>query len=204
MFHYQTTVLEDWIESLYKHLGISHPDEIDMDYIAEELNIWLYYMEMTSRAIEKNGMYSMIIDSRITRPEQWEDFGHEVCHPLRHAGNQFILPESMTQLQEYQAKNFAYHFCIPTFMLLKLSLPSDRNQAIGYVAKIFNVTTNFAEKRLILFERQMLSSELTNQMAATLEAQEKVTRSLGCDFTVRTGNSTMLYSFQRGVIGYLK
>jgi len=204
MFTYQTTPLEDWIESLYKQLRIHHPYELDMELIAERLDIWLYFEEMSSRALDRNGMYSMIIDRRLTPAEQWQDFGHETCHLLRQAGNQFLLNHSMVELQETRADSFAYHFCIPTFMLLYTSLPTSRNEAITLVTETFNVTPEFAQERLIRFEKQLLTSQLTNQLAATIEAQKKIKRSIGCEYTIQTANSTMLFCRERGVIGYLK
>ncbi|MDA6790899.1 hypothetical protein OSL42_26375, partial [Escherichia coli] len=50
------------------------------------------------------------------------------------------------------------HFCVPTFMLLKLRLPNTRGQAVDYIAETFRVTHMFAKKRLEVFENKVNSS----------------------------------------------
>lgn len=204
MFNYETTPLEDWIQSLYDHLDIHEPCQLDLQDIAEKLDIWLYYKPLTSRALDRGGLYSMIIDSRLSACEQWQDFGHEACHLLRQSGNQFVLDRGMIELQETRADNFAYHFCVPTHMLLNLPLPSTRHEAISFVAETFSVTPYFARERLARFEKQVLSSQWSNQLAAAIEAEQRFKRTVGYDYTIRTDSSTMLYCRERGVVGYLK
>ncbi|MCI2256560.1 hypothetical protein L2D08_19675 [Domibacillus sp. PGB-M46] len=43
------------------------------------------------------------------------------------------------QLQEWQAKTFTLHFCMPTFMLEKLDLLLDKRLAVNKAAELFNV-----------------------------------------------------------------
>ncbi|MCM3790319.1 ImmA/IrrE family metallo-endopeptidase [Domibacillus indicus] len=54
--------------------------------------------------------------------EKWQEFAQEVCHLLRHSGNQTVPPFPFVQLQEWQAGTFTLHLCMPTFMLEKLML----------------------------------------------------------------------------------
>lgn len=83
-----------------------------------------------------------------------EDFGHELCHVLKHAGNHFQMNKLFRELQEFQANQFMYHFCVPTFMLLQMELPQWRSQALATIAAVFRVTKEFADKRLDMFERR--------------------------------------------------
>ncbi|MFE0508100.1 ImmA/IrrE family metallo-endopeptidase [Peribacillus butanolivorans] len=41
-----------------------------------------------------------------------QEFAHELCHILRHDGNQIYMPKMFIKLQENQANYFTYHFCI--------------------------------------------------------------------------------------------
>ncbi|ARJ21865.1 hypothetical protein B7492_11725 [Bacillus mycoides] len=159
---YYTTLLEDYIQRMYHSLSIIVPEQIDMMEIANKLNIWLYFAPFGSHAIERNGIYSLIIDDRKTKKKQWEDFGHELCHILLHSGNQLLMPKMFLDYQEAKAKNFELHFCIPTFMLRNLS-PS--YLTTYFIAEIFNVSLHFAEKRLLLFENQLLASKLQDVIA---------------------------------------
>ncbi|MCY1631342.1 MULTISPECIES: ImmA/IrrE family metallo-endopeptidase [Bacillus] len=54
----------------------------------------------------------IILDSRLSPPEQWKEFGHELCHVLRHEGNQLTMSPLSAELQEMQANVFAYKFCV--------------------------------------------------------------------------------------------
>jgi Zn-dependent peptidase ImmA (M78 family) len=148
---YQTSLLEDWIDRLYIQLGIRSPDQLDFKIISERLRIPLDIRNLSSRIYEGE----IIINSRLTPEEQWQEFGHELCHKLRHAGNQMFMPRPFFQLQEFQANYFAYHFCVPTFMLQKLDIPRSRQEAIYLIAVTFGVTCEFADKRLQMYEEKL-------------------------------------------------
>lgn len=70
----------------------------------------------------------------------------------------FVLP----YYQEAKAKNFAQQFCVPTFMLRKLP-PLQLKAYI--ISEKFNVTTQFAEKRLLHYKNQLLASKLQNHLS---------------------------------------
>ncbi|PEM27013.1 hypothetical protein CN617_16500 [Bacillus wiedmannii] len=58
--------------------------------------------------------------------------------------------------------SIAQQFCIPTFMLR--NLPPLQLKAY-IISEKFNVTTQFAEKRLLHYENQLLASKLQNQIS---------------------------------------
>ena len=62
MFHYVPTPLEEQITQLYRHLDIHEPYELDMLDIASKLNIWIYFKEMDSQALNIAGKHYMVID----------------------------------------------------------------------------------------------------------------------------------------------
>ncbi|MEK1833241.1 ImmA/IrrE family metallo-endopeptidase [Priestia megaterium] len=110
---YHTSLLEDWIEQLYQQIGIYHPEQLDYQTIAKKLNIKLKFRAISSRLYKD----VILIDDRLTPEQQFEEFSHEVCHKLRHAGNHIVMPDMFLELQEFQANHFSLHFCVPTFML---------------------------------------------------------------------------------------
>ncbi|WP_242238012.1 ImmA/IrrE family metallo-endopeptidase [Bacillus cereus group sp. BfR-BA-01316] len=159
---YNTTLLEDYIQHLYQSLSILVPEQIDMMEIAKKLNIWLYFAPFGSHAMEKNQIANLIIDNRLSQAEQWEDFGHELCHLLLHSGNQLLMHKMFLDYQETKARNFALQFCVPTFMLRNLP-PLQLKTYI--IAEKFNVTLQFAERRLLHYENQLLASKLQKQIS---------------------------------------
>ncbi|HDR4512946.1 TPA: ImmA/IrrE family metallo-endopeptidase [Bacillus cereus] len=159
---YFTTQTEDYIKKLYHSLSIFVPEQIDMLTIAKKLNIWLHFAPFGSRAIYRDDLPSIIIDNRNMTYQQWEDFGHELCHVLFHVGNQLYVPKLFLDYQEAKANNFMLHFCIPTFMLRTLDFPETRKESIQLIAKTFNVSFHIAERRFSHYENQLLASHLQN------------------------------------------
>ncbi|MGN7167922.1 ImmA/IrrE family metallo-endopeptidase [Paenibacillus cellulositrophicus] len=158
--HYRMTDLEKYVEELYIQNGICNPYQINVADLSSRLNVWVHFAEAKSRAVEsRTGLRSMFIDSRLTPEEQRMDFLHELCHLLRHVGNQMVLPELFTEAQENEAKNFVYYAAIPFFMLRTMPIPNNRQMAIEYIAFNFDVTLRFAENRLSQIERRILQAQ---------------------------------------------
>ena len=136
------THLEDYIQTLYFNLNIYRPEQLDMHHIAASLGVDIVYKKIP-----------LMLDGEIhlqksDKENEWMEFGHELCHYLRHHGCQFDMHYLYVELQEWQADNFMYHFCIPTFMLEKIELPKWKSEAIGLIAHTFNVDYEFASNRL--------------------------------------------------------
>ncbi|MBN6887776.1 Zn-dependent peptidase ImmA (M78 family) [Cytobacillus horneckiae] len=170
---FQMTSLENNIGKLYNFLEIQTPEEIEMYKIAEKLDIWIHYWNKESKMNYRKGMYSIILDNRKNSVRQWQDFCHELAHVIRHYGNQNKMHELFIDLQESQATNFMYHFCVPTFMLLKLNINDyiNINNGVDFVVKTFNVTEDFANKRLIHFRNQMLQAKSDEEHRRYMEAR---------------------------------
>ena len=81
-----TTHLDDWIETFYHQINITNPSELDLLDIAYRSNLKVEFLNISSRYYAG----TIIIDNRLSPQEQWQDFGHELCHALRHEGNQLI------------------------------------------------------------------------------------------------------------------
>lgn len=204
MYNYPCTPLEQSIERLYRAIGILKPYQLEPEAIAEHLGVWIHFAPFTSRAIERAGLQSIVLDSRLSRQEQWQDFGHELCHVLNHAGNQLAMGESFIRFQETKASNFAFHFCIPTFMLLETELPGLETEAVATIAATFGVMPEFAQERLKRHNRQVTSNRLAEKLTAYFHAEEIVKRTAGIDYIVPTGRAKMLFCRERGVLGYMK
>jgi hypothetical protein len=115
-----------------------------METIASRLGATIIYLPYESVTVHD----LILIDDRLTKSEQWQDFGHELCHIEWHDGNQRVLPSSYSEYREWKAYNFAYHACVPTFMLDRMILPRSEVKAIYMIQKTFNVDYDFAKKRL--------------------------------------------------------
>ncbi|MFJ8064855.1 ImmA/IrrE family metallo-endopeptidase [Psychrobacillus sp. NPDC096426] len=141
---YTYNLMEEYVKKMYNSIGIYWPHQLDMESIAARLGTTLVYLPYGSMTVGN----AILIDDRLTECEQWQDFGHELCHIEWHDGNQRVLPSSYLQYQEWKASNFAYHACVPTFMLERIDLPTNHRKAIWMIQETFHVEREFAETRL--------------------------------------------------------
>ncbi|MFS0749479.1 ImmA/IrrE family metallo-endopeptidase [Oceanobacillus sp. 1P07AA] len=137
--------LEDYIHHLYKSIKVSSPSQLNIITIADRLGIKVSYGNVAFRFNDE------IILRKGTQEQKWQEFGHEVCHYLRHSGNQLLMHPLFFELQEYQANYFSYHFCIPTFMLVQ-----QKNWHALSIARTFKVTEPFASRRLEMYQQNHL------------------------------------------------
>ncbi|ANU28410.1 ImmA/IrrE family metallo-endopeptidase [Planococcus versutus] len=144
--------IEEYIRQLINSIGIYHPHQLNIENIYPRLKLSIFYIPHESMAIGGN----LFLDNRKSDAAQWQDFGHELGHTLFHVGDQAFIPLSMREWQEWKAENFSQHLCIPTFMLNKITLPNNENEAIWLIMETFGVTRPFAEKRLRQYIQNMI------------------------------------------------
>lgn len=138
--------IEEFVFDLYQKMNIQDPHDLNYHKIADLLNVDIVY--------KKNAFAfdNEIILERGASYFEWTSFAHELCHLLRHEGNQMDMYYLFSQLQEYQADYFAHHFCVPSFMLERLDIPNCLNTARAILCEVFNVDPVFAEKRLEMWK----------------------------------------------------
>jgi len=136
--------MEEYVKRMYGSIDIHQPRQLDMETIATRLGLVLEWIPHESMVIDQ----TILIDERLNPNQQWQDFGHELCHALLHVGNQVCVPLPFQLYQEWKATNFAFHVCIPTFMLHDMELPTEEDLAIYRISKSYKVEKEFAQKRL--------------------------------------------------------
>jgi len=148
---YCSSHLEDVVFNLYKSLNIKHPYELDLRLISKKLKLKVYYFDDTTTIIYKFGRFHVFINANIPSFKQWEEFSHELGHSLINYGDQWLMSFPYRQLQEWQANNFTYHFCVPAFMLREL-----KEISIQSISETFNVDYAFASKRLEMYQNKFM------------------------------------------------
>ncbi|RAT99654.1 ImmA/IrrE family metallo-endopeptidase [Brevibacillus sp. Leaf182] len=148
--HYKTSPLEEWINEMYFTHSIYTPNDLDIHRIAEVFGGEILYLPTRSHAYwddDDTGEFLISLDSRLDKPVQRSHFFHELCHPLRHVGNQKVLPKTFRDLQETQASLFQQYAAIPFFMVRELEVPLYEKNIVNYWAHVFNVTVSLALRR---------------------------------------------------------
>lgn len=162
--YYVPTPFEQWTEQLWHQAGIRSVEQLNIDEVADRLGIWVHYVSGTSHALEYRGMRSIIVDKRLGEREQWEDFLHELCHVLRHAGNQTMMPKSFCEGQEAEANRFVLYAAMPASMMVGAKLPDRINEASEWLAQRFGVTFSLAHKRLEQIQRRIFERVLWEEL----------------------------------------
>lgn len=171
--HYIMTQIEEYQESLYRRIGVCRPSHLTIEELASRLNVWLYFAPVGSKALEvRPGMYSVNIDSRLEPRQQWLDFLHELCHLLRHAGDQSIMPEQFTRAQESEADAFMLYAAMPVSMIRRLHLPASFDGCVEILANEFRVPVNVAARRMEQIQRRCLKG-IMQKVAASYKAPKE-------------------------------
>lgn len=142
------THTEEYIKMFYLKIGISTPQELQFRTISNYLGISTFYWPEQSQALFTGNKGFILLNENLSPQQQWQDFCHELCHVLFHAGNQSKIPASFREYQEAKANIFMYHAAIPTFMLDQLHIYNFDIMTVYEVQKLFNVEYEFAVKRL--------------------------------------------------------
>lgn len=149
---YTYNATEDYLNNFFQSIDIYSPQHLDLEEIAYRTGLSVLYMPTEAMNIKN----TIILDERSTDAEQWQDFGHELCHALWHSGNQITMPMPYQVYQENKSNNFAQYACIPSFMLKQITLPDNENEAVWLIMETFGVTRPFAEKRLRQYIQNMI------------------------------------------------
>lgn len=166
--HYYETVLEQWISDHYSANNISDPTDLDIERIADMFGVDLQYDICKSFSDNEEGV--IILDKRLTPVPARMVFFHELCHVLRHVGDQRKMPELFKEAQEAEADAFLLYASMPFHIISKLQLPSRQNDAIEFLASSFQVPLNIAKQRLEQIQRRELQGIM---MAAAAESQKR-------------------------------
>lgn len=144
------THLEDAIYKLYTSIDVRSPADLDMHLIAKKIGVIITYEK--NKFFRWNNEIHLKVGSKVN---EWMAFGHEIGHYCLHVGIQLIMHPLFRQLQEYQADHFAYHFCVPTFMLENLEEVN-----IDVIMNLFNVDYDFALRRIEMYQSKIIERML--------------------------------------------
>ncbi|SHF35247.1 protein of unknown function [Seinonella peptonophila] len=156
--------LEQSIADLLDHLDINHPHEIDLDFIAKSRNIDIIRTSVKRSWVAshplKANWFCINVNEDLDKYQQREVIAHELIHCLFHSGNQLLLPRSVIQHQEREAKLGATFLLIPSSMLNRLRQPFHR---VSQISEIFRVAPSLVKKRLMLHKHSFIEEQYDKQ-----------------------------------------
>ncbi len=144
---------EALITHFYKSIDLIDVSLLSITTITERLDIMLHYWKYPSSIANYRGKWCVCIDENINDCRQWQSFGHEMGHYFNDETTYALLNESYAAYGETKADYFAYHFCVPTFMLQQL-----KEVSVYDVMELFNVEFDFAMRRLEMYRSKIISN----------------------------------------------
>lgn len=152
--YYKETALEQWINELYIGINIMTPLDMDIHIIADKLNIDITYDKC--RPFSHAGRRIVFLSNKSKDTEARLAFFHELCHILRHVGDQRNMPDLFMEGQEIEAEHFALYAAMPYFMIKSMELPERHDLAVKKIADEFKIPREFADKRVLQIERRIV------------------------------------------------
>lgn len=169
LYNYHTTALEDWVTHFYKRLKIIHPRQIKIETIARHYEIFINRKPLPSYHLVNGRFKGIFLDTRVPADIQKEMFFHELCHILRHAGIQGMMPEAFRELQERDARHFTRYAAIPQHMLHFIELDLDDPEIIEHMSDMFQVTPELCEERLLQIKNRIVNKRFVAEPYHTYE-----------------------------------
>ncbi|MDN9010361.1 ImmA/IrrE family metallo-endopeptidase [Brevibacillus laterosporus] len=154
---YQMTPLEEWITARYQRHGFLAPEELHLEEIAALFGGEIAFTRLPShvRWCEKSGDFLIFLHQHLSEVERRSEFFHELCHPLRHSGNQLSLPPALRDLQEMQAGHFQLYAAMPFYLLQTLPMPKYERDWLHQLALAFRVPISLACRRWEQIKRRI-------------------------------------------------
>jgi Zn-dependent peptidase ImmA (M78 family) len=144
---YRPFPLEEKVMKMYKNMNIYKPEDIDIRKIAYYFRIHLKFSANRSYSFQNGNFMIININKSLNKMKQREVFFHELCHLLRHYGNQYKnMPRAFRELQEWDAEHFTRYAAIPFHMLSVVNWNS--KYIINEMATIFCISENICKNRL--------------------------------------------------------
>ncbi|AYB40010.1 ImmA/IrrE family metallo-endopeptidase [Brevibacillus laterosporus] len=169
---YKTMPLEDWINSIYLQNSICTPDDLKIEQISSIFGGEVIYLPTNSHARwidDGTNEFLIVLNNRLDEIAIRGQFFHELCHPLRHSGNQKVLPRAFCDLQEAQAFHFQLYSSIPFYMVRELDLPLYEKDISQYMSHIFKVPIELATHRFKQIKARIQQEEYRLNVSAHLQ-----------------------------------
>lgn len=196
---YSPSNLEDWIIDRYIDHGIFFPSDMECDRIADVFAAEILKSPGPSHVQWDDDFCIIFINDELSEEKARETFFHELCHPIRHIGNQRRIPGTMVELQENQAAHFQLYAALP-FHIIEPYLKYHQSDLLIVLADEFRLPGQLVLDRLEQIHRRIMQTKKEQLMQNRLNPRQQ-TKSYS-DETLRIMRqlNQQLSKNQRGII----
>lgn len=144
---YAPNEIEVRLSKTYRDKGIHHASDIDIHHIAEIANTRIVMCD-EYKSIWDDDFGLIFLNAYDHEEDKRRHFFHELGHIMRHAGSQFQIPESLMELQEFQANSFKLYAAMPAYMLHEFQDIQYLGMYYKVLAEEFKLPISFVKKRI--------------------------------------------------------
>jgi hypothetical protein len=146
--HYQLSELEQWINHEYQEHGIHSASALDLQHVASIFHVELVRWSGHSHARWDDDFRVIFLSEHLDEEHAREVFFHELCHPLKHVGNQQRMPHAFHDLQEIQAGLFQLYAALPFYLIIHYEDVLHSSNAVPLLAYEFKLPPGLVQRRL--------------------------------------------------------
>ncbi|QKS71698.1 ImmA/IrrE family metallo-endopeptidase [Paenalkalicoccus suaedae] len=137
---------------MYKRLGIYRAQDINEEWIAKQLRIYIKHIDRPSHFARDGRFKAILLDSRVDRKQRRMEFMHELGHLLRSAdGFNYLAPELRNYL-EWDARHFEFYAAMPYPMMRQYDL--NDCDIINTLSDDFVVPHHYVEDKLTFIKQK--------------------------------------------------
>lgn len=182
---YKPSDLELWLSDHYLTNDILSPFDLTIKAVANIFDVDVKYYDGAPYALwedDVDGFSFIFLNCNKSNYQQKKDFFHELCHPLRHVGDQELLPKLFQQMQEIQAAQFQLISAMPIYLLEQIPITNYWESYLHLLSEVFEQPISLVTKRMqhiiakIEQERLDRQSIILNLYAAESSEQYRITR----------------------------
>lgn len=199
LHQYKPCELEQWINALYQADGIICAEDLKVERVAGIFQTDVMFYMGPSFADWREGGYSVIfLDRNLPDEELRAVFFHELCHPVRHVGNQAELPLLFTELQEIQAGLFQLYASLPIYMIENYAEQMADTNVAPRLAYEFQLPVELVERRLQQIAGRIRKATEEQKIAGPAPVREEPDLVIHSPETLKMLNKLLWISAQKG------
>ncbi|MFD0717267.1 ImmA/IrrE family metallo-endopeptidase [Paenibacillus sp. GCM10027626] len=146
--HYRPSESELWISNKYQENAIFSPSDLVIERVAELFGYLIKGTYEDSGAVFDDDGDCIIYLKYQAEAQRRADFFHELCHPLRHVGDQSKLPALFVDLQEAQAAQFQLYAAMPFYMVREYPPRQSWDEYYQMLANEFMLPLQLVKRRI--------------------------------------------------------
>lgn len=141
---YDPPLVEQWVTDKFIKADIMQPSDLEPERVSKVFGIdYSMWPGITCSYRDNRGETYIMEHTTPYDVHHRDDFFHELGHILRHSGDQFDMPQSLREYQEWDANLFALYAAVPFHMI-----NFEKGYTVLSIMNEFQVSKHLAMRRI--------------------------------------------------------